>query len=122
MIPTLRAVPANDTLSPESVDALLSNSSALEPIEQDLAALNYEYLRLVRERANQDLIDSAVRFGIPQKVLAVIAKSSLQDLRRIAEAGLAVFRIAPRSASAWEAAVEGRIDVAVLVSAHERAA
>lgn len=99
-------------LSAFQVESLLNVGDA---IDRDLSALNLEFLRLVREVTSREPTEAAIRFGLNETVLKLIADASTEQLRAMAKSGLALFRVVPRSEAAWAAVVRGRTDVAMLI-------
>ena len=64
-----------------------------ESFSKDLAALNYEYLRIVRECAQIDAAQCAVRFGVGQEFIAWIIRCSIDELREMAQRKVCLFRL-----------------------------
>lgn len=72
-----------------------NNQNAVpESFAKDLAALNYEYLRIVRECAQLDAAQCAVRFGVGQEFIAWIIRCSIDELREMAQRKVCLFRLA----------------------------
>lgn len=64
-----------------------------ESFAKDLAALNYEYLRIVRECAQLDAAQCAVRFGVGQEFVAWIIRCSVDELQEMAQRKVCLFRL-----------------------------
>jgi len=103
-----------EEISDARVDSMLEGG--LSPIERDLAALNFEFLRLVREAAAADPTGTAIRFGLEEGIIKLVAASSICDLRAMAEAGIALFRVVPSSETAWCAIARGKCDPAMAIA------
>lgn len=65
-----------------------------ESFIKDLAALNYEYLRIVRECAQLDAAQCAIRFGVGQEFIAWIIRCSTEELGEMAQRKVCLFRLA----------------------------
>lgn len=71
----------------------MSPENSLDALSKDLADLNYEYLRLVRECAKVNAAECAVRFGVDQDLLDQIIRSSADDLKGLSRRKVCVFRL-----------------------------
>lgn len=71
----------------------INQNAALESLSKDLAALNFEYLRIVRECAHRDAAQCAIRFGVGHEFIEWIIRCGTEELRELAQRKVCLFRL-----------------------------
>jgi len=68
------------------------SSETLNAIENEMNHLNMAWLYALREVARVSYEDAVTRFGVDQEVAEMIAQSTPQDLREMADPAILAFR------------------------------
>lgn len=64
---------------------MISGLEALSSLDRDIAKMNFDYLRMLREVARQCLMTAQQRFGVSGSTARRVARMTLEDLQILAD-------------------------------------